>query len=118
MNRKEYLNNPRGTEGHREYYAQFVTEDIKQKVLAKIGRKAILSSTDPYFNDIGLAEWDALFGVHNGRMGSDIKPRCSAEVDRLMREMGDYPTLAGLVCIAKEAARQIKEQAATESNQG
>ena len=89
--RKQYINKECT---HREYYAQFVTEDTKRAVLYVIGKDKLLSSKDEHLNDIGLKTWDSIgvFGV-----GAKLK------------ECGDYLTLAGAVCINKEAARQIIE---------
>lgn len=53
------------------------------------------NSTDKHMNDIPLRKWDSL----------RIYPR-----DGAMKECGDYLTLAGKVCIAKAAARMIKEE--------
>jgi hypothetical protein len=80
---------------HREYYSQFVTPAITSRVKACIGLERLKASTDPHLNNIPLREWDNL-----------VTP-CPAEVGKLMREAGDYPTQAGLVCTAKEAARQL-----------
>lgn len=85
---------------HREYYAQFVTESIIEQVKARIGEKRILQSSDESFNDIPLASWDA-FEYSFRDMGMPHK----------MKECGDSFSLSGVVCIAKEAARQIKESA-------
>lgn len=94
--RKQYLNRECS---HADYYAQFVGEDIKHSVLHTIGRDKIMASSDPHFNDIPLAFWDSIIGL------------VPHQIATKMRELGDYPTLAGNVCIAKEAARQIKEAA-------
>lgn len=94
MTRKDRLEN-RCT--HREYYAQFVTEDIRRMVVDRFGMDRLQRSTDPHLNDIPLQHWDAL-GVPF--------PRHIAE---WMRAEGDFPTMAGWVCIAKEAARQAIE---------
>lgn len=79
---------------HREYYAQFVTPEIKVDILRIIGLKALMASTDPHLNDIQLGTWDGI---------------CS-NAHHKMREAGDFLTMAGNVCIAKEAARQIIEE--------
>lgn len=89
--RQDYMN---GKCTHREYYAQFVTEQTRQSVLRNIGLERLQQSTDPHLNDIRLSRWDGL----------EIVTR---EMDAAMREAGDWPSLAGKVCIAKEAARQI-----------
>ena len=77
---------------HSEYYGQFITSAARLIVINTIGRERILASDDPHFNDIPLRLWDRLsFPIKN------------------MKEAGDYLTLAGGVCIAKEVARQYKE---------
>jgi hypothetical protein len=101
MTRQEYLesDSPR-TEAHRRYYAQFVTERIKTLVIGWFGRTAIVTSDDPHFNDLKLTRWDAL--------ASSLPSSVSTE----LRERGDFLTLAGAVCILKEAAEQIRETSA------
>jgi hypothetical protein len=107
MTRKEYLaanNSASDTMAvHRAYYGQFVDAGILRTVSNFIGRSAIINSRDEWFNDIPLRRWDAV-----------LIP-IPARIDDKMRELGDYPTLAGAVCIAKEAARQIKEAALAEA---
>lgn len=90
--RKEYLD---GKCSHREYYGQFVNDNVKQMVIDTIGKNRILKSTDEHFNDISLREWDNI-GLPCG-------------ISELLKKAGDYYTLAGQVCILKEGARQIKE---------
>jgi hypothetical protein len=87
--RKDYL-------GHRQYYAQFVNQAVKAKV--SYLRERIKQSHDEHLNDIKLCTWDAL---------AQSLPRFCFE---RMRELGDFMTQAGAVCILKEAAKQIKEQ--------
>lgn len=82
---------------HREYWAQFVGPATIHHVERMIGRDKILASTDPAFNDIGLSLWD--------RCGASI-PMKIAFIDVM-----DFCTLSGLVCVAKEAAEQIRESA-------
>jgi hypothetical protein len=84
---------------HREYFSQFVTEDIKSRVLSSIGGMAIINSTDEHMNDIPLKEWDAT-----------LIP-CPASVVKKAKELGENLSQSILVCIAKEAAKQIKELA-------
>lgn len=81
--RKEYLD---GKCTHREYYAQFVTNGIRETVLERFG-KSLFSSTDPHLNDIALRHWDNLSRI-------------------AMR--GGF-SLSDCVCTLKEAARQIIE---------
>lgn len=91
--RKEYLD---GAVSHREYYAQFVTEGVKQLVEKRIGIDRLKKSTDEHLNDIPLKTWDNLFSTGVPKYIGDK-----------LREAGDFPTMAGAVCILKEAARQI-----------
>ena len=83
---------------HEQYYAQFVDENIKARVLEVIGLARLDKSNDPLFNDIPLHLWDAVI------------PSVPSYLGDKMRKAGDFPTPAGLVCVAKEAARQIKSQ--------
>jgi hypothetical protein len=89
FSREQYLS---GECANADYYAQFVTEAARQIVLNTIGRERILKSTNKYLNDIPLHLWD--------RLSFPVKG---------LKEAGDYLTLAGKVCIAKEIARQYKE---------
>ena len=89
--RKMYLNNECT---YREYNAQFVTKYIINLVKSNIGLDRILNSKDEHLNDIRLSEWD--------RLANCINPD--------FKSCGDFTSLAGKVCVLKEAAKQIKEQ--------
>ena len=93
ITRKQYM---AGDCTHAEYYAQFINESVKDRVLKYIGLDAIKRSTDEHMNDIPLQQWDSI-GItrHTG----DQFSAC-----------GDYPTLAGSVCLYKTAAKQIKAE--------
>ncbi len=80
---------------HRRYHAQFVNESTKLSVTNTIGLDRLKASTDPHLNDIPLREWDEL---------THFLP-----ISHVWKEVGDRPSLGGLVCIAKEAARQVLE---------
>jgi len=100
MTRQEYLNDRGDTRAaFRAYYSQFVTDGTKQAVLRVIPRDKLIKSTDDHLNNIPLQLWDAVFPFG-----------APSNIVAKMRELGDYPTMAGLVCIAKEAARQILEE--------
>lgn len=86
---------------HREYHAQFVTNLIKKTVKTVIGLDKLLASTDKYLNDIPLRRWDILAA----------NPYLFTGLSKQMKLCNDYPTQAGLVCILKEAAKQIIEEA-------
>lgn len=97
MTRREYMDTPveDRAEAHRAYYSQFVSEYTKSLVLSHVAtKKELMASTEQAFNDIPLARWDRAY----------VGPK-----DK-MRELGDFPSLAGSVCILKEAARQIVEE--------
>ena len=93
---KDYID---GKRTHREYMGQFVTPYVRERVLEAIGIDRIQSSPDEHFNDIPLAEWDKL------------APRINGHCAHWLRECGDSPVFPG-VCIAKEAARQLKADVA------
>ena len=97
MTRKEYISASReeAHAAHRRYYGQFVNQRTINAVVRAIGSDRLLASTDPHFNDIPLAQWDRLVG--------------SLPLAASLRDAGDYLTLGGGVCIAKEAARQYVE---------
>jgi len=80
---------------HRQYYAQFVTQGQKNRVLNQIGLDKLLKSEDEHLNDIPLKQWD--------NIGLSMVPA------NLLKEHGDSYTLAVSVCINKEAAKQIIE---------
>ena len=97
MTRKEYLQNP--SQNHENYYRQFVTSGITALVVRMIGEQRLLDSEDPHLNDISLKTWDFT------AMSLPLP-----EINRKMRECGDFPTQAGLVCICKTAARDWMEE--------
>lgn len=82
---------------HQEYYAQFVTPSIRGLVAAYIGTDMIKRSTDPHFNDIPLRLWDSLQDC--------IRPAIAAKMREL--DKGGI-SLSDCVCVAKQAAREIK----------
>lgn len=90
--RKDYLD---GKCSHQEYYRSIVAEcgislendPIMSKVIAS------LKSGDQHLNNIPLRTWDVIALGQRARMATVLKSR------------GDWLTLAGGVCIMKEAAR-------------
>lgn len=86
---------------HRRYYAQLVNERTIAHVVAYVGKQRLQDgyAGDPEnLNSIPLPVWD---GAAN-RM----------PLAATFRELGDNPSLAGLVCVAKEAAKQWLERPA------
>jgi len=84
---------------HRRYYGQFVTTGTISRVVNTIGADVLRASKDPHFNDIPLALWDRLIPGLPGSGG--------------FSKAGDYYTVSGGVCLAKEAARQWLEKEKT-----
>lgn len=78
---------------HSEYYSKFVNPEFIRYVVNFIGEKNLERSISPNFNDIDLKYWDKI----QAPIGTNEK----------MKPLGDYLTLSGSVCIAKEAARQF-----------
>ena len=104
ITRKEYMNPRQGDDkaryiAHREYYAQFVGHGTRALVQHRIGLARLKESKDLALNDIPLSEWDSIgFSISGPTLNSR------------MIEHGDCVSMAGLVCIAKEAARQIIDE--------
>ena len=89
--RKDYMSNKCT---HEEYYGQLVTQSIKDHVTRAMPQ-SIAKSKDPSFNDIPLDSWDRI-GAYSVPPGA-------------FKKLGDFRTAAGVVCVLKEAARQIKQ---------
>lgn len=88
--RQDYLNK---LCTHSEYYSQYVTEGTKRILLSRISEKELITAykEDENFNSIKLPTWDGI--------GTLLNPD--------FKTYGDTNSLAGRVCILKEAARQI-----------
>ena len=95
---------------HREYYAQFVNKSMRDMVLRIITLTKLQQSREPFFNDVTrLQDWDcmknATFHMLNMKQWREL----------------NYPEYAGLnsvgwslsdnICILKEAARQLVDEA-------
>ena len=91
--RKDYMSNKCT---HEEYYSQLVTQSIKDHVTRALPQ-SIAKSKDPSFNDIPLDTWN--------RIGAYSVPNAE------FKKLGDFRTAMGVVCVLKEAARQIREAA-------
>lgn len=88
--RQDYLS---GKCSHSDYYGQFITPQIIANIKTRFGVSSLLSAfkEDQHFNNIPLYKW----GYYNN--GAKFK------------ELGDFWSIAGAVCVEKEAARQIVE---------
>lgn len=95
--RSEYI---AGNVSHADYYGQFVNESVIRTVEGYIGKAKIVASTDPHFNDIPLEKWDAL------------QPAILSIVGTKLGEANGTGgvSLSDTVCVAKAAARVIKEK--------
>jgi hypothetical protein len=115
ITRADYLDSSKPEATHRAYYAQFVTDEIRQRLLRHIGREEIISSTDPHFNDIALRRWDAL--TRYAAYPIDRYVPYPGVVPSNVREMllETDPNIgsgqSAMLYIYKEAAQQIREEA-------
>lgn len=89
---------------HDEYYLQFVDSGVKARVICEIGLETLKASRDSAFNDIPMNR--PFRQNQSGCWDQTMSPFPRHIADK-MRECGDYPTLAGAVCIAKRAAREL-----------
>lgn len=94
ITRDQYMN---GSATHSEYYSDLVREieasDGLFDLPCSVDRVAEAFKKDPHLNTIPLRHWDQFATIQSGRMVAALKAR------------GDSYTLAGGVCILKEAAR-------------
>lgn len=104
--RQDYLN---GKVDHQKYYSQFVNEDVKNEVLNFIGKNNLLDNTDKHLNNIPLKKWDALAGYCFDYQGNITeRPSSIKPIDySLLKEAKESVSASVLVCIYKEAARQL-----------
>jgi hypothetical protein len=108
MTRKEYMSN--SGELHREYYGQFVNEQVKKMVIREIGMDYLKMSRDEHLNDIPLKMWDSMSGFVFRGSEMVMKPSNIEPIEYAkLKEAGEGVSCATLVCIYKEAAKQIIE---------
>lgn len=99
--RADYL---AGRATHRKFYGAIVREAgirFRADDPLVVKSKAALEAGDEHLNKVQgmtLGSWDAIGLSFLG-------------VDRILREHGDYLTLSGACCLAKEAVRQAIESA-------
>lgn len=96
ISRKDYM---AGKVCHDVYYGQFCNEGVKSAVLHSIGKARIKRSADKHFNDIPLVMWDSMAGA--------IKSACGRQIAEANGTGGI--SMSDCVCVAKAAARIIKE---------
>jgi hypothetical protein len=105
ITRRDYLNAPRDDKSdgftiHRQYYSQFVNDQIRQAVENTFGIEALVIGYHKceHFNSIHLSHWDALI----------TSQKDLADID-LLKKAGDGWSLSSGTCIFKEAGRQLVE---------
>ena len=101
--RKQYMD---GEVSHEDYFAQFVTDRIRNVVLLYIGKGAIRESLDEHFNDIPLHLWDRIYLRNHG--GKEVIDTLG--ISPLFQETGEIVSQSVMVCVLKAAARQIKAE--------
>lgn len=121
--RKQYLANECT---HREYYGQFVTDEIKQAVLRTFSKEELVQAfkDDEHFNNLPLRKWDRMImlghfkgsSVGNSWKTPPFIPYQFSAFAKALKEAGDVGgiSLCDCVCTCKEAARQIVEEAMAE----
>lgn len=93
--RNDYMNNKCT---HEQYYLQYATPGIVARVKRSVNLDILRKcKTDDEIRAVyPLTFWDNVIGL------------CPADVAKMMRENGDYPTLAGMVCLAKAVANSLR----------
>lgn len=94
--RKDYID---GKVSHSDYYGQFLDKDVLDGIKRDVGLERIVASKSEHFDDIPLAVWDFLPCLR------------SNDINEKLIECGDFPSMAGLCCIAKEGARYLRQVA-------
>ena len=113
ITRAEYMQDSSNL--HRQYYGQFVNDAVKNKVLQFIGKEALLASTDEHLNDIPLKKWDALGGFIFRGSELILKPTTIEPIEiSKLKEANEGVSPSTLVCIYKEAGKQLIEQYKTQ----
>ena len=94
--RKDYVIDGKCT--HQQYYAQFVTGEIKMIVVLNFGLDTLKEAyqEDRTFNTIPLHRWDSLGIFLNVPIMHDK-----------FKQHQDFISQASIVCVLKEAARQV-----------
>lgn len=118
ITRQQYLWGEGDTnEKHRQFYGQFVNDGVKNRVLCVWSIKELKKAyaKDEHFNNLSMKKWDLMGGfvwqVIRGEEVAIIKPQRSNDIlpvdYQLLKEAGEGMSNSTLVCIYKEAARQL-----------
>lgn len=115
ITRQKYINGD-SSKLHRKYYAQFVNDEVKNKVLSVFSLETLKKSfaKDEYFNDnlTPMKKWDLMggFAFSNTTGEMTLRPTTSLPIDKnLLDEAKEGYSSSIAVCIYKEAARQLIE---------
>lgn len=92
---------------HRTYWSQFVTEGVKELVLRHIPKDKLMAAEYPHFNDIPLQRWDRM---HVGVPQYVKNAICDSNASMYPPGTEGGYSLSDMVCVLKEAARQIVER--------
>jgi len=98
---------------HDQYYGQFVTPALRNIVIARIGKQRMIDSTDKYFNDITLKQWDDMKDIV--RMSINTKKFMRLTWPDYKGPNVVYWSTSDAVCIAKQVARMVREENQGES---
>lgn len=110
ITRQDYMKDPSNL--HRSYYGQFVNDEVKNKVLEMFPLDRLLKSEDKHLNDLPLTKWDLLGGFIFSKTTGEMlqKPNDIRPIEyNLLKEANEGVSSSTMVCIYKEAARQIIE---------
>jgi hypothetical protein len=108
FNRKQYT---AGETDIDTYYGQFVSAGLKAAISRRIGVQRITQSIDPHLNDIPLCEWDNLADLVKSYCGSALADS-NASTSNGVRGI----SLSDCVCVAKVAARMIRDESKGSNN--
>ena len=99
--RNDYMSNRCS---HAEYYGQFDSPMVRRAILNVIPMSDLMTSTDPYMNDIKLSRWDSI------RLPKET--RCKLSVAN-GSETSIFYSQSDIVCLTKAiASRMIAEMSA------
>lgn len=118
ITRQDYLKDSSNL--HRQYFGQFVNENVKKHLLNTFDLETLKKSQakDEFFNTklTPLEKWDLLGGFKFSKTTGEILMKPQSNLDilpldyNLIREAGDGISSSLVVCVYKEAARQIIEE--------
>jgi hypothetical protein len=105
---------------HRQFYAQFVNDEVKNAVIRMVNVDPSKSiqilreklAKDEHLNNIPMKKWDNLTGFSFSNSTGEMltRPYSIEPIDiRKLKEADEEVSSATLVCIYKEAAKELTE---------